>query len=138
MLSLKQANYIHSGLHDNRRCSYYKSYNIDEILVFIDSRNDKNLGSVIYGINFENAEKAKYFAENCITYDECYFDVFTHGKTIIIEPIRVDGVLKIRCGSNEELAKKLVKKFRAQNIERLNRAKQAKKSARQDFKGIEF
>ena len=59
-------------------------------------------------------------------------------KEVIIEPIRVDGVLKINCGENVEMAKKLVKRFRTQNIDRLNRVKQAKKSAKHDFKGIEF
>ncbi len=137
MLNFSQKSYINLGLQDRSKCSYY--WSSKEInIVYIDSRNDKNNGSVVYGIKFEDVNKAKYFLENYIIYDKCYFSVFTHDKEIIIEPIRVDGILKIHCGKNVEMAKKLVKRFRFQNIERVYRDKHAMKSEKQDFKGIKF
>ena len=84
------------------------------------------------------SEKAKYFVENYITYDKCYFDVFSHNEEIIIEARRIDGKLQINCGANEKMAQKLVKRLRTQYIERLNREKQDEKSVREDFRGMRF
>ena len=137
MLNLKKSIYINTGLQDRSKCSYYWAGK-EMYIVYIDSRNDKNQGSVVYGIKFKDAESAKYFADNYIIYDKCYFDVFTYNNEVIIEPIRVDGVLKINCGENEQIAKKLVIRFRTQNLDRLYRNKQTKKSAKQDFQGIMF
>ena len=141
MLSPKQASYINLGLQDRFKCAYYSKHK-KNYFVYIDSRNDKNASSVVYGIKFEDNEKAKYFAEEYIIYDECEFDVFAHDRDLIIEPRTIDGTLKIECGQNEEMAKKLVKRFRTQNIERINRQnrteKTAGKSVSQDFKGMKF
>lgn len=135
MLNPKQACYINLGLKDSYKGIYYwhgKEVNV----VHIDSIKLKT--TAIHGIKFKNDEKAKYFAENYITYDEYYFDVFAYREDVIIEPKRIDGQLQIDCGKNEEMAKKLVKRLRTQYIERLNRNKQNERSDKKDFKGMKF
>ena len=109
-------------------------------LVYIDT--SKLNTTPVYCIKFENSERAQYFAEDYITYDKCFFDVFAHNEQIIIESRRIDGKLQINCGANEKMAQKLVKRLRTQYVERLNREKQdeksAKKDAERDFRGMEF
>ena len=141
MLNPKQVRYINSGLDNRYKCAYYCQEGKDYV-VYIDSNNDRTASSVVYGIKFENAEKAKYFTEKYIIYDICEFDVFVHDIEVIIDPRTIDGKLKIECGLNEEMAKKLVKRFRKQNIERLNRQKRTEKSekedAERDCRGMKF
>ena len=135
MLNPKQLSYINLGLKDNSKGIYYwhgKEVN----LVHIETSRLKT--TPIYCIKFENRERAKYFTEHYITYDKCYFDVFAHNEQIIIESRIIDGTLLINCGENEEMAQKLVKRLRTQYVERLNREKQTEKSAKQDFKGMQF
>ena len=104
MLNPKQASYINMGLKDTSKGIYYwHGKEVD--LVQIDTLKLKT--TPIFGIKFENDEKAKYFAENYMTYDKCYFDVFAYKADVIIEPRRIDGILIINCGKNEEMAKKL-------------------------------
>ena len=141
MINIKQARYINLGLDNRTKCAYYCKEGKDYV-VYIDSDHDKTASSVVYGIKFENAEKAKCFAEKYIIYDRCEFDVFVHDNEIIIDPRTIDGKLKIECGLNEEMAKKLVKRFRKQNIIRLNRQERTEKraieDATRDFKGMKF
>lgn len=139
MLNPKQWNYVNLGLKDSSKGIYYwkgKELNF----VYID--NSKLKTTAVYGLKFGNAEKAQYFAEDYITYDECCFDVFAHNDEIIIDTRRIDGQLEINCGENEEMAKKLVKRLRTQYVERLNREKQTEKSAskdaKHDFRGMKL
>lgn len=137
MLNPKQISYINLGLDDRAKCAYYcksgKNYE-----VYIDSNNDKTHASVVYGIKFVGEREAEYFAQKYISYDSCEFDVFVHGNEIIIDPRTIDGQLGIQCCRNEEMAKKLVKRFRKQNIEKLKREAQSQKDDKKDFKGIQF
>jgi len=142
MLNIKQASYINLGLDNRIKCAYYCKEG-KEYVVYINSNNDKTTSSVIYGIKFEDNHKAEYFAKNYIIYDNCEFDILiTLDSNIIIDPRTIDGILKIKCGQNEEMAKKLVKRFRKQNIELLNRQKRTEKSAKEDaerdFRGMKF
>lgn len=135
MLNPKQASYVNLGLKDSSKGIYYwhgKEVN------FVHIETSRLKTTPIYCIKFENSERAQYFAEDYITYDKCYFDVFAHNEQIIIESRRIDGILLINCGENEKMAQKLVKRLRTQYIERLNREKQAEKSAREDFRGVKF
>ena len=61
MLSPKQASYINLGLQDRLKCVYYCPEDKDYV-VYINSNNDKTISSVIYGIKFEDNQKAEYFA----------------------------------------------------------------------------
>jgi hypothetical protein len=139
MLNPKQASYVNLGLKDWSKGIYYTGGEVLN-LVYIDTSRLKT--TPLCCIKFENSERAQYFAEDYISYDKCYFDVFAHNEEIIIEARRIDGRLQINCGENEKMAQKLVKKLRTQYIERLNREKQAEKSARedlkQDFRGMKF
>lgn len=141
MLNPKQLSYVNLGLQDRCKCVYYCQEGKDYV-VCIDSNNDKTASSVVYGIKFENTSKAKSFVEKYMVYDNYEFDVFTHDNEIIIDPRTIDGKLRIECGLNEEMAKKLVKRFRKQNIIRLNIQKRTEKSAskdaRCDFRGMKF
>jgi len=139
MLNPKQASYISLGLKESSKGIYYWHGN-EVNLVHIETSKLKT--TPIYCIKFENSERAQYFAEHYITYDKCYFDVFTHNEEIIIESRRIDGELQINCGANEKMAQKLVKRLRTQYVERLNREKQDEKSAKEDaerdFRGMKF
>ncbi len=139
MLNPKLASYVNLGLKDWSKGIYYTGGEVLN-LVYIDTSRLKT--TPVCCIKFENAERAKYFAEDYITYDKSYFDVFVHNDEIIIESRRVDGRLKINCGENEEMAKKLVKRLKTQYIERLSREKQDAKSdnkaRKNDFKGMQL
>lgn len=137
MLNIKQARYINLGLDNRTKCAYYCKEGKDYV-VCIDSNNDKTASSVVYGLKFEDNAKAECFVEKYIIYDECEFEVFVHDNEIIIDPRTIDGKLRIECGLNEEMAKKLVKRLRKQNVIRLNIQNRTEKKAREDFKGMKF
>ena len=137
MLSPKQASYINLGLEDSRKCAYYYR-GTAKCFVYINSANCKNANLPIYTLKFEDRKSARYFAEHYITHGKYEFDVLVDGDGILLEPIMVDGKLRIDCGENVEMAKKLVKRFRAQYIRKLDMCKRSEKSNKKDFKGIQF
>ena len=131
---LKQLAYINLGLQDRCKCSYYLQHKDNgNYVVFIDSGNCENANMPIYTIGFEDNHSASYFAYFNMKYDKQEFDVFVEGSGIIIDPITINGLLKIDCENNEEVAKKFVKMFREQYIRKLDMCKQSNKNRKNDF-----
>lgn len=137
MLNPKQMAYINLGLQDRFKCAYYYQHK-ENYFVVIDSERCEDANLPLYRLKFADNKKAEYFASRYIECKEYEFDVFTHKEDLYIEPRVIDGMLKIDCGQNEGMAKKMVKRFRTQYIEKLNRCKYNKSDDKKDFKGIQF
>ena len=131
---LKQLAYINLGLQDRSKSSYYLQHkNNGNYAVFIDSSKCENANMPIYTIRFQDNPSAARFAYFNMQYDKQEFDILVEGNGIIIEPITINGVLKIDCRDSEETAKKFVKMFREQYIRKLDACKQNNRKGKDDF-----
>ncbi len=135
MLNPKQASYINLGLQDSSKGIFYWR---GRTMCFVYIDNSKLKTRPVYCIKFENNERAKYFAEDYIDYDENCFELFVYKERVNIKGLGSSGQLEINCGENEEMAKKLVKRLRKQYIESLIVEKIEKKRAKKDFRGMKF
>ena len=137
MLNPKQASYINLGLQDSSKGIYYWR---GRTMCFVYIDNSKLKTKPVYCIKFEDNERAKYFAEDYIVYDELenLFELFVYKERVNIKGLGSSGQLEINCGENEEMAKKLVKSLRTQYVESLIVEKREKKSAKKDFRGMKF
>ena len=131
---LKQLCYINLGLQDSSKSVYYLQCGDNrDYVVFVDSGNCENANMPIYTIDFQDNHSAARFAYFNMQYDKQEFNIFVEYKRIVIEPRTVEGVLKIDCRDNEEVAKKFVKMFREQYIRKLDMCKQSHKNKKDDF-----
>ncbi|MFQ6724229.1 MAG: hypothetical protein ACLRFE_02725 [Clostridia bacterium] len=135
MLNPKQWNYVNLGLKDRFKGIYCYQKG-KRYIVLVDSSQCQTMS--LYGLKFDDEQKAEYFMNCNMYYDKYEFDVLLHNKSIMIEPRTIKGILEIDCGKNEEMAKKVVRTLRLQFINHLNKQKQAEKSEKKDFKGMEF
>ena len=135
MLNAKQWNYVNLGLKDRFKGVYYyeegKYYT-----VLVDSSQCQTMS--LYGLKFDDEQKAEFFIDRDMYYDKYQFDILLHKNKIMIAPRTIKGILKIDCGKNEEMAKKAVRTLRLQYIKHLNNQKLNEKSEKKDFGGMKF